>query len=106
MNKINNPITIKQMQSNAVRAEALLKQLANANRLMVLCHLVSGEKNAGELAEAIDLSQSALSQHLARLREAGLVKSEKRGLSVYYSICSMEAQALLSVLYLIYCRES
>lgn len=104
MNNTSPPLTIKQMQKNAAQAEALLKQLANANRLMVLCHLVSGEKTVGELAEAVGLSQSALSQHLAKLREAGLVESDKRGLSVYYRICSMEAQALLSVLHLIYCR--
>lgn len=104
MNNTPQPLTIKQMQKNAALAEALLKQLANANRLMVLCHLVSGEKTVGELAEAVGLSQSALSQHLAKLREAGLVESDKRGLSVYYRICSMEAQALLSVLHLIYCR--
>lgn len=104
MNKTPKPLTIKQMQKNAAQAEALLKQLANANRLMVLCHLASGEKTVGELAQAVGLSQSALSQHLAKLREAGLVESDKRGLSVYYRICSMEAQALLSVLHLIYCR--
>jgi ArsR family transcriptional regulator len=104
MNNTSPPLTIKQMQKNAAQAEALLKQLANANRLMVLCHLVSGEKTVGELAEAVGLSQSALSQHLAKLREAGLVESDKRGLLVYYRICSMEAQALLSVLHLIYCR--
>lgn len=104
MNNTSPPLTIKQMQKNVAQAEALLKQLANANRLMVLCHLVSGEKTVGELAEAVGLSQSALSQHLAKLREAGLVESDKRGLSVYYRICSMEAQALLSVLHLIYCR--
>lgn len=92
------------MQKNSAQAEALLKQLANASRLMVLCNLVSGEKTVGQLSETVGLSQSALSQHLAKLREAGLVSSDKRGLMVYYRICSMEAQALLSVLYLIYCR--
>lgn len=97
---------IKQMQANAAAAELLLKQLANANRLMVLCHLVAGEKTVGELAKSVGLSQSALSQHLAKLRDAGLVSSDKRGLSVYYRICSMEAQALLSVLHLIYCRTA
>jgi len=106
MNNTSQPLTITQMQKNAALAEALLKQLANANRLMVLCHLISGERTAGELAEAVGLSQSALSQHLAKLREAGLVESDKRGLSVYYRICSMEAQALLSVLHLIYCRQA
>ena len=104
MNHTPEALSIKQMQKNAAQAETLLKQLANANRLMVLCHLVSGEKTVSELAEAVGLSQSALSQHLAKLREAGLVESDKRGLSVYYRICSMEAQALLSVLHLIYCR--
>lgn len=106
MNLTESQIAIKHMQCRALEAEALLKQLANANRLMVLCHLVSGEKTAGELAESVGLSQSALSQHLARLREAGLVESDKRGLSVYYRICSIEAQALLSVLHLIYCRPA
>ena len=106
MKNDTNNSDIKQMQKNAAAAELLLKQLANANRLMVLCHLVAGEKTVGELAEAVGLSQSALSQHLAKLREAGLVSSDKRGLSVYYRICSMEAQALLSVLRLIYCRKA
>ena len=97
-------LDMKQMQRNAVKAEGLLKQLANANRLMILCHLVTGEKTVGELAKSLDLSQSSLSQHLAKLRESGLVQSDKRGLMVYYRICSMEAQALLSVLHLIYCK--
>ncbi len=91
-------------RSNAEQAEALLKQLANASRLMVLCHLMSGEKTVGELADKVGLSQSALSQHLSKLREAGLVESDKRGLMVYYRICSMDAQAILSILYLIYCK--
>lgn len=104
MNSTPNPLAMKQMQRNASKAEALLKQLANANRLKVLCHLVASEKTVGELADSVDLSQSALSQHLAKLREAGLVTSDKRGLCVYYRICSMEAQALLSVLHVIYCR--
>lgn len=92
------------MQRRAESAEALLKEMANANRLMILCHLSTGEKTVGELCENVGLSQSALSQHLARLREAGLVESDKRGLSVYYRVSSPEAQAILSVLYLIYCR--
>ena len=106
MKKTKNTDSLAQMQYNADKAEELLKQLANASRLMVLCHLVAGEKTVGELAEAVGLSQSALSQHLARMRESGLVESEKRGLMVFYRICSMEAQAILSVLHLIYCRIS
>lgn len=103
MNK-EQKIPFEMMQRNAVKAEALLKELANAHRLMVLCTLVVGEKTAGQLGEAVDLSQSALSQHLARLREAGLVESEKRGQKMVYRINSMEAQALLSVLYVMFCK--
>lgn len=106
MKNETNSLDMKQMQKNAAAAELLLKQLANANRLMVLCHLVTGEKTVGEMAKSIGLSQSALSQHLAKLKEAGLVQSDKRGLSVYYRICSMEAHALLSVLHIIYCRRA
>jgi ArsR family transcriptional regulator len=92
------------MQHNAAKAEAMLKQLANAKRLMILCSLVGGEKSVGELAEIVGLSSSALSQHLAKMREAELVDADKRGQMVYYRISSMEAQALLSTLYFIYCK--
>ncbi len=104
MNKENKALSFELMQRNAAKAEALLKELANAHRLMVLCTLVAGEKTVGELSESIDISQSSLSQHLARLREAGLVESEKRGQKVVYRISSMEAQALLSVLYVMFCK--
>jgi ArsR family transcriptional regulator len=102
--KKDNPLSPALMQRQAESAEALLKELANSHRLMVLCHLAAGEKTVGEMANIIGLSQSALSQHLSRLRAAGLVESDKRGLMVYYRISSPEAQAILSVLYLIYCR--
>ena len=100
--KNSPPLT---MQRNSAKAEAMLKQLANAKRLMILCSLVGGEKSVGELAEIVGLSSSALSQHLAKMRDAQLVDAEKRGQMVYYRISSIEAQALLSTLYLIYCKE-
>ncbi|MDN7351422.1 MULTISPECIES: ArsR/SmtB family transcription factor [Acetobacteraceae] len=105
--KKQNPLSppVEAMQQHAAKAESLLKELANANRLMVLCHLVSGEKTVSNIVDTVGLSQSALSQHLARLKEAGLVESEKRGLMVYYRLCSVEVQALLAVLHLIFCRE-
>ena len=90
---------------NAEKAESMLKQLANAKRLMVLCHLVKSEKTVGELTDLIGISQSSLSQHLAKMRDHGLVASDKRGKQVYYRIGSPEVSALLSTLYLIYCRE-
>lgn len=104
MNKQRHP-SLEFKQRNAVKAEALLKQLANANRLMVLCNLASGEKTVGEIEKSVALSQSSLSQHLAGLRESGLVECDKRGQKVYYRISSMEAQTLLSMLYLMFCRQ-
>ena len=92
------------MKRNAARAEAMLKELAHAGRLTILCSLAEGEKTVNQLAEIIDLSQSAVSQHLARLRAAKLVEAEKRGQMMFYRLSSPEAQAILSTLYLIYCR--
>ena len=94
-----------ELKRHAAEAAALLKELANPSRLLILCQLIDGKKSVGELGRAIDLSQSAVSQHLARLREARLVDTEKRGQMVYYRFCNMEAQALLSTLYLIYCKR-
>lgn len=100
----NTPSPLASMKRNAAKAEALLSELANAKRLLILCNLVNGEKTVGALEKTIGLSQSALSQHLARLRHAKLVIAEKRGQHMYYKISSMEAQAILSTLYLLYCR--
>ncbi len=96
--------SIEVMQSNALKAESMLKMLANANRLMILCHLVKGEKSVGQLAGLVDLSSSALSQHLTKMRQQGLVESEKKGQMVYYKISNPETEAILSTLYLIYCK--
>ena len=94
-----------EMKCHAEEAAALLKELANPSRLLILCELIGGEKSVGELCRSIDLSQSAVSQHLARLREGGLVDTEKRGQMVYYHLCNMKAHALLSTLSVIYCRR-
>jgi DNA-binding transcriptional ArsR family regulator len=92
------------MRKNAAKAEALLKQLSNRNRLVLLCQLVEGERTVGDLAKTIGISQSAISQHLSKLREAQLVEADKRGQEVYYRLCSAEAQTLLSVLYFMFCK--
>lgn len=93
------------MQRNAARAEAMLKLLANAKRLMILCYIVKGERHVGELAGLIGISHSALSQHLAKMRALGMVGARKDGQMVYYHIASAEVEAILSTLYLIYCKE-
>ncbi|HCR85431.1 MAG TPA: transcriptional regulator [Alphaproteobacteria bacterium] len=83
----------------------MLKLLANSKRLMILCHLIKTEKSVGELSDLVGLSQSALSQHLSKMKLQGLVESDKRGQMVYYSINNHEVEAILSTLYLIYCKD-
>lgn len=90
------------MARNAAKAEAMLKLLANSKRLMILCHLVKGEKSVGQLADLVELSSSALSQHLAKMRDLKIVDAEKKGQMVYYRISNFEVEAILSTLYLIY----
>jgi DNA-binding transcriptional ArsR family regulator len=97
--------SLAMMERNASKAEAMLKSLANAKRLMILCHLVKSEHTVSELADLVGLSHSALSQHLAKMKENELVVSDKRGQHVFYRIASPEVGAILSTLYLIYCRE-
>ena len=104
MHKDRLPVA-DEMKRHAEEAAALLKELANPSRLLILCQLIGEEKSVGELCQAIDLSQSAVSQHLARLREAGLVDAERRRQMVYYRLSNMEVHALLSTLYLIYCKR-
>ncbi len=94
-----------ELQSRALRAAGLLKAMSNPTRLMVLCQLAEGEKSVGELEQVVQISQSALSQHLAVLRSRGLVASRRAGQSIYYSLDGPEAPALLAALYEVYCRN-
>lgn len=93
------------MARNAARAGELLKQLAHGGRLVILCALVEGERPVGELVAASGLSQSAVSQHLARLRLAGLVETRRQGQSIHYRLRSGEARAVLKTLYKLYCED-
>lgn len=93
------------MQQHAQAAAALLKALANENRLMILCTLIGREMSVGELNEQVPLSQSALSQHLASLREAGLVATRKEAQTVYYRLQGDEAAKVIGVLQSIYCPQ-
>lgn len=97
---------LNQLRQNAEAAEQLLKNLANANRLLILCHLVEGECGVGELEAVVGLSQSALSQHLARLREQGLVSTRREGTNIYYSLAEPKVHAVLETLYRLYCAPS
>lgn len=97
---------VADLRDNAARATALLRALANENRLMLLCLLVEGERTVGELNASLPLSQSALSQHLAVLREEGLVRARRSGQNVHYGLASAPARRVIETLHAIYCRES
>jgi len=88
----------RDLQARAREAGALLKAMGNERRLLILCHLAEGEKSVGELEEMMDLSQSALSQHLARLRRDGLVQTRRKAQTIFYSIDSAAALAVMRTL--------
>ena len=94
------------MRKQAKRASGLLKAIANENRLLILCQLVDGEASVGELGKKLDLSQSALSQHLARLRRDGVVKTRRQAQTIRYAIASEDAKALLSTMYRLFCGDT
>ena len=93
------------MHLHSKEAASLLKKLANEHRLLITCTLVGRELSVGELNELIPLSQSSLSQHLASLREGGLVKTRRVSQTIYYSLCGEEAIKIITVLQSIYCPE-
>lgn len=98
-------LDFSQLRDNASQAARLLRALSNENRLMLLCMLFEGEKTVGELNESMPLSQSALSQHLAVLRDEGLVKTRREAQSIYYGLASKPAQRVVETLHSIYCPE-
>lgn len=91
------------MARHAEAAADLLRALANPHRLLVLCMLGEGEMSVGALNERIPLSQSALSQHLAVLREDGLVETRREAQSIYYRVASKPALDVIRVLHAHFC---
>lgn len=89
----------------AVAVAGTLRALANDRRLMILCKLVEwGEANVNSLADAVELSQSALSQHLAKMREEGLVTYRRESQTLWYRIADPRLEELLATLHRLYCR--
>lgn len=96
---------LKTFEARAGEATRLLKALANEKRLMILCELIeTGETNVSQLSEAVGLSQSALSQHLARMREEGLVAFRREAQTLYYRIADPNVARVLATLKSIFCR--
>lgn len=95
---------LARLQEKAAEAARLLALLANERRLLLLCHLAGeGETTVGALAEVVGLSQPALSQHLGRLREEGLVATRREGQAIHYRLADPKAARLLSLLRDLYC---
>lgn len=92
------------MQRNAGDAVSLLKGLANESRLMIMCVLSEGEISVGDLNKRIKLSQSALSQHLAVLRDQGLVQTRRESQTIYYCLRDTAALSIIGMLHEIYCK--
>ncbi len=102
---LGTDIPMARMEARATEAADLLRLLANERRLVLLCHLVrEGEITVGGLAERLGLSQPALSQHLGRLREEGLVATRRSGTTIHYRLADERVLRVLRLLHEFYCR--
>jgi ArsR family transcriptional regulator len=94
---------IARFEASAKEAAKLLRALSNERRLMILCQLADGERSVGELQPRVGLSQSALSQHLAGLRQEGVVATRREGQTIWYRIADPAAVRVVATLAEIFC---
>ncbi len=106
MNQTHSSIDLVSLQSAAADACALLKVLANPDRLLLMCQLSQGELSVGELEARLGIHQPTLSQQLAVLRENGLVATRREGKNIIYAVASEQALAVMAVLYEQFCANS
>ncbi len=97
---------LNQLKASAAEASRFLRALANEKRLLTLCQLVGAERSVGVLAEAVGLSQSALSQHLTKLREDGLVATRRDSQTIYYRLADPRIEAMIGLLYDQFCKPA
>ena len=98
-------MNVEALTDKSDEAAAVLAMLSNAYRLRILCELHSGERSVSQLEDIVGLSQSALSQHLAKLRGCGILKTRREAQTVYYSILDDRVGRLLTVLVQLFCVE-
>ena len=91
---------------SAIEAAAFLKTLGHEGRLMILCHLVTGEKSVTELKRLLGSRQAAVSQQLARLRAEGLVRARRDGKTIHYSLADERPRAILGLIYDMFCGSA
>lgn len=99
------PEELDNMVDNATKASNFLKAISHEGRLMILCHLVSGEKSVTELEDLLSARQAAVSQQLSRLRLEGLVVPRREGKAIYYRLADDRPRRILEVVYDLFCAE-
>lgn len=96
---------IERMMDNACNASTFLKAISHEGRLMILCHLATGEKSVTELEELLSARQAAVSQQLSRLRTEGLVAPRRDGKVIYYRLTDERAIQILDLVYDLFCKQ-
>ncbi len=96
---------IERLMTNATRASNFLKAISHEGRMMILCHLTTGEKSVTELEDLLAARQAAVSQQLSRLRLEGLVTPRRDGKTIYYSLTDERPRQIMEVVYDLFCRE-
>jgi len=99
-------MNMQELAASSAEAEDLLKALANSHRLMILCELKDGERSVTALEAVVPLAQSALSQHLAKLREGGFVTTRREAQTIYYSLSDARVARLIDVLHELFCAPA
>lgn len=100
------PEKTERMMSNAREAANFLKAISHEGRLMILCHLATGEKSVTELEELLSARQAAVSQQLSRLRQEGLVTPRRAGKAIYYSLKDDRPRQIMEVVYALFCKDA
>ena len=105
MTNLANSIDLEKLQRNSFEAADFLKTLANSNRLVILSRLLGKEICVGDLEKNLNISQSALSQHLSRMRAEGLVSTRRESQQIFYRIKDSRVEAMLNLTYALFCED-
>ncbi len=101
---LDSLVDVQELENKAADIAALLKAMGNERRLLILCELVAhGEMSVGAMVKSIGLGQSALSQHLAKMREEGILATRREGQTIWYRICEPRVEELMAILHQLYC---
>lgn len=96
---------MEKMMRNSTRASNFLKAVGHEGRMMILCHLVTGEKSVTELEDLLSARQAAVSQQLSRLRLEGLIEPRREGKSIFYRLTDDRSKQIMEVVYDLFCRD-